>query len=96
MNMTERPPDRQAYPLPSGPTDCTWQPVIVRKHWRFGPKDPKLTGPTHPKARQTAWCVGCETLLEVQAEGTGEVLYSGFPHVQTEDAKRRSALGARS
>jgi hypothetical protein len=50
-------------------------PVIVGRHWRFGPKDS-----ARAKARQTAWCVACGTILEIQEEGTGKVLYSAFPH----------------
>lgn len=68
-----------AYPIPSSPTTCTRMPSIVKRHWRFGEIDPASEG-RNPRGRITAWCVQCGELLEVQEEGTGTVIFSGFPH----------------
>ncbi len=71
----------RSYPIASGPTTCSWQPVIQRRHWRFSRVDPATDSDKgHPRGRKTAWCIGCGRLLEVQEEGTGRVLWSGFPH----------------
>lgn len=69
----------EVYPIPSAPTTCTGIPTIVTRTWRFGQVD-AASEKRSPRGRCTAWCVQCGELLEVQEEGTGAVIFSGFPH----------------
>ena len=56
-------------------TVCTnWPPYLIHRHWRFGRRNAERGG------RETAWCVSCGMLLEVQEEGTGRVIWDAFPH----------------
>lgn len=71
-----------SYPVPSAPKTCApgQNPSVQRRHWRFGQVDPASERRHEGRGRITAWCVACGELLEVQEEGTGRVLFSGFPH----------------
>lgn len=93
MSNSDLSRDRPDYPVPSAPTTCApgQVPEVVRRHRRFGELDPATDArPRGQRGRITAWCVACGTLLEVQGEETGEVLFSGFPHGRADSRPARS------